>query len=215
MSDDDDPGDGSRAWARGKARLNRTVAALMQRGFSDAAATRLQREGHTLTSLSQADDAALADLGLTSVQMSDLRAGGRPPIPFDTLAKVLWANRSLCCVCRQYGLAIILHHIIPWAASRDHSAKNLAVLCLEHHARAHTRGDLEQNLTSDRLRHFKAAWEQEVLHLDARAILAASRINGHQWWWYNHLRLFELADALDIRLAGIGAVRRRTKPRAD
>jgi hypothetical protein len=200
MSEADDSGDNSRVWGRGKARFNRTVAALMQRGLSDADARRLQRGGHTLTGLLQANDATLANLGLTSEQMFELRADTRPRIPFDTLAQVLWANRSLCCVCRQHGLAIILHHIIPWAASRDHSAQNLAVLCLEHHARAHTRGDLEQNLTPDRIRSFKATWEQEVQHLDARAILASSRINGDQWWWYNHLRLFELAGALNIQL---------------
>lgn len=212
MSGDDDPEADSEVWTRGKARFNRTVAALMQRGLSDAEATRLHREGHTLASLMQLDDAALAALGLNPAQIVEIRSGGRPPIPFETLAQVLWANRSICCVCRQHGLAIILHHIEPWAESRDHSPENLAVLCLEHHAKAHTRGDLEQNLTPDRLRNFKAAWEQEVQHLDARAILAASRINGHQWWWFNHLRLFELAAALGIRLqalAEFAAARRR------
>jgi hypothetical protein len=203
MSGDDDPEADSEVWERGKARLNRTVAALMERGLSDADATRLHREGHTLSSLKQSNDGALAALGLIPAQIAEIRGGGRPPIPVETRAKVLWANRSTCCVCRQHGLAIILHHITPWAETHDHSAENLAVLCLEHHARAHTRGDLEQNLTPERLRHFKAAWEQEVQHLDARAILAASRINGHQWWWFNHLRLFELAAVLNIRLPGV------------
>src|SRR5438270_82623 len=172
MSEPEDPADDTVVWARGTARLNRTVAALMERGLSDADATRLHRDKHTLASLKQSDDAALAALGLSAAQIVEIRGGGRPAIPFEILAKVLWANRSTCCVCRQQGLAIILHHIEPWAESHDHSAENLAVLCLEHHARAHTRGDLEQNLTPDRLRHFKAAWEQEVQHLDARAILA-------------------------------------------
>lgn len=188
---------------RFKARLNPTVAALMSRGLPDQLAARLHRDGQTLGRLKQAEDEALAGLGLSAAHVAAIRKGARADIPFEALAKVLWANRSTCCVCRQHGLAIIVHHMRPWARSRDHDPDNLAVLCLEHHAQAHRRGDLEQNLSQRRLRDSKAQWERAVSQLDAQAILSASRINHHHWWWFNHVRLFELAAAQGVDLTAL------------
>lgn len=197
----------SETWKRATARLNRSVAAMMRRGLDDQTAAELNRAGHTLSSLQLTGDDELTRLGLSARQIAGLRRGGRADIPFATLARVLWKNRSTCCVCRKAGQAIIVHHISPWATSRDHSDANLAVLCLEHHARAHSRGDLEQNLTPRRLRDSKDRWEQEVCQLDARAILEASRLSGHHWWWFNHQRLFELAAALGVRLTALSRFR--------
>lgn len=191
MDIDGDPG-------RSHARTHPTDAALMARGIDSATADRLRRAGMTLGRLKQSSDAGLAALGLDPDQVAGLRAGARPPIPADTLAQVLWANRWTCCVCRTPDRAIILHHIAPWAKSHDHGAENLAVLCLEHHARAHRRGHLEQNLGSAQLRQAKQRWEEEVRHLDPRAILEASRLEGHHWWWFNHVRVLEMAERLGI-----------------
>jgi hypothetical protein len=183
-----------------RARINPTVAALMRRGFDSRLAERVRARGLTLGDLKQQSDADLALLGLSADDVASVREGARPPIPFETLVQVLWANRSTCCVCRTSGRAIILHHIDPWARSRDHSAANLAVLCLEHHAQAHRKGTLEQNLGSEQLHAFKARWEEEVRHLDPQAILAASRLDGHHWWWFNHVRVLEMAQRLRIDL---------------
>ena len=144
---------------RTNARLNPTVAALMQRGLDSALAKRLHAQNLTLGSLKQSDDATLSNLGLSDAQIASIRTGARAAIPFANLAKVLWDNRFTCCVCRDPVLAVIVHHIDPWAESHDHNVENLAVLCLEHHARAHRRGDLEQNLSARQLREFKANWE--------------------------------------------------------
>ena len=190
-------------WMRDTARLNRTVAAFMRRGLDSHLAAKLQKSGATLGALKQADDSALCDMGLTVEQIQEVRKGARADIPFEGLARVLWANRSMCCVCRQPGLSIIVHHIVPWAISHDHSDSNLAVLCLEHHARAHTKGDLERNLSPSLLRDSKVRWEDEVRHLDVKAILNASRNRGHHWWWFNHIRLFELADAAGVDLTSL------------
>lgn len=188
------------AHERGKAKLSRTVSALMQRGVDLHKARDLDAAGLTLSQLKRFDTAKLKELGLSDVQAAAIHAGRRATLPFANLAKVLWLNRFTCCVCRNPALAVIVHHIDPFATSRDHSVGNLAVLCLEHHARAHRKGDLEQNLSSRQLREFKSNWERDVAHLDPKAILEASRIPGHHWWWFNHVRLFELADHLNIDL---------------
>lgn len=192
MEDDIDAGEAPSVWGRSHARLNRTVAALMRRGLDHETSNSLHAAGHTLSTLSQLSDNELGAAGVPDQFHDAFRSTGRPPIPFDTMARVLWANRWTCCVCRQQRLSVILHHIRQWSESRDHSDANLAVLCLEHHARAHTTGDLEQNLTPRRLTDAKAQWEEEVRRLDPAAILAASRIDGHHWSWFNHRRLLDL-----------------------
>lgn len=194
---------------RSHARVIPTVAALMRRGLDSDAANRLRRLGLTLAELRRRGDADLAALGLSETDVAALRSGARPPIPFETLVRVLWTNRSACCVCRAFDRAIILHHIVPWATSRSHDPSNLAVLCLEHHAQAHRTGILEQNLGKRQLREYKRLWEEEVRHLDPRAILDATRVDGHRWWWFNHVRLLEMAEALGVdltRLPAFGSV---------
>lgn len=77
------------------ARLNPTVAAFMRRGLDSRLAERLHREGLTLSALKQRTVEALALLGLTPAQAAAVHSGGRVDIPFDTLAKVLWAMLRL------------------------------------------------------------------------------------------------------------------------
>ena len=189
---------------RNHARVNRTVAALMRRGFDSDLANRIKQFGLTLTDLKQRDDEALSGLGLSATDIAAVREGDRPPVPFDTLVQVLWENRSACCVCRAFDRAIVLHHIVPWAKSHDHSTANLAVLCLEHHAQAHRRGALEQNLGAAQLRAYKQKWEDEVRHLDPKVVLDATRVDAHHWWWFNHVRVLEMARRLEIDLTNQG-----------
>ena len=80
-------------WQRGKARVNPTVAAFMRRGFDDVRAAELHADGHTVGSLKQVSDARLEELGISAAERVALRAGARAEIPFESLARVLWANR--------------------------------------------------------------------------------------------------------------------------
>jgi hypothetical protein len=197
----DDVATASPLWERAKSRLNPTVAALMQRGVDSQKARQLQAAGLTLNKLKSLAAQALTDLGLSDAQVAAIQAGRRAALPVANLSRVLWASRFTCCVCRDPSLAVIVHHIEPWAKSRDHGVANLAVLCLEHHARAHRTGDLEQNLTRRQLKEFKASWERDVAQLDAKAILQASRIQGYHWWWFNHVRLFDMAQNLGLEFS--------------
>ena len=183
---------------RNSARLNRTVAALMQRGLDSTMALKLRQQGETLASLKGCSAEQLESFGLNSQQAASIHAGNRSEIPFDNLARVLWACRWTCCVCRAPNQAVILHHIQPWAKTRDHRETNLVVLCLEHHAQAHRRGDLERNLDAPLLVDHKARWEREVAHRDAHAVLDASVTPSHHWMWFNHVRLLDLARQLGI-----------------
>lgn len=177
---------------------NPTEKALIARGFDSATATRLRHAGQSLEKLKLADEQVLTALGLNAEQISVIRSGSRPPIPPEDLAKVLFANRWVCCVCREPDRPIIVHHVKDWSSSRDHSPENLAVLCTIHHGEAHTHRQLEQNLTPARVFAFKAEWEQQVQRDDALAIQQGSQLQADNWYYFNHLRLFELAQELGV-----------------
>lgn len=177
---------------------NRIELALIARGIDSALAEKLRKEKWTLAKLQLQTPEKLLDLGITETVVPVIHGKGRPPIPTDYLIKTLYDHRWLCCVCRDPARPIIVHHIKPWAESRDHSQANLAVLCSIHHGEAHSTHALELTLTADRLKAAKAAWEQEVTRLDPLAIFQATQLRSCQWWYFNHLRVFEIAEQVGI-----------------
>lgn len=175
----------------------------MARGVDFQLAMKLQQNEWTVGKLKQKSLEELGSLGIMHCAALNILAGERPPVPFSNLACVLIANRFTCCVCRNHERSVVVHHIKPWANSHDHSPPNLAVLCLEHHDRAHRTGGLTQNLTSALVRRFKDDWEQYVGHMDALAVLTSSALDSDSWWLFNHVRIFELAASLNIDLSDI------------
>ena len=180
--------------------VNRTEAALIGRGIDSATAARLRGERWTLGKLKSASDSKLKSLGLSGRIVAAIRRGQRAEIPFDSLAQVLISNRFTCCVCHDPSKSIIVHHIREWSVSHDHSPKNLACLCPEHHDKAHSTSTLSRNLDAKSLRAVKVAWESEVARLNTTAILDASRAKSDAWLYFNHQRLFELASSFKIKL---------------
>lgn len=172
---------------------NRTELAFIARGINSDLAKQLRLQGLRLKSLKLMSAEELKRVGLSEANISSLQEGARPAIPKPDLIKVLFANRWLCCVCRDPEMPIVVHHIRPWAQSRDHSPSNLAVLCSYHHGEAHTTRDLNTSLSGDRLTDLKAMWENEVQQMDRHAVHKATQSQGCHWWYFNHLRLYELA----------------------
>ena len=192
---------------------NRSVLSLIARGVSSELAQRLFSEGHKIGTLKTKALDELLSLGLSEPVARGLRSG-RTPIPEDRLLKLLYDNKWVCCVCRSRDDAVVVHHIEPWATSRSHDADNLVVLCPNDHSRAHSRGDLTQNLTPNRLRELKRLWEAEVKIDDSAVIQKAAQSIGEYWYFFNLLRLYEFAEHehidlqtlphyVDARIAGI------------
>lgn len=182
---------------------NKTELALMARGIGSEQARALRLGKWTLAKLSKADLPTLKLLELTSEVIDSIRSGQRPPIPTETLINVLYANRWVCCVCRDTSRPVIVHHINSWAQSRDHSASNLAVLCTVHHGEAHTTHGLEMTLSAERLLQLKNIWETNVAGMDALAIQQATQLQSDTWLYFNHTRLFEIAVSNGISLREI------------
>lgn len=180
----------------------------MARGMASAQAKILREQGWTLGKLKASNDETLEMLGISTAIIKKLRSEARPAIPTANLIKVLFTNRWVCCICRDAKLPVIVHHILPWAESHDHSTENLAVLCTQHHGEAHTTHGLEVTLTCSRLRGFKQLWEAEAARLDAIAIQQATQLQYDNWLYFNHLRLLELAVSNGVTLTelqGYGA----------
>lgn len=180
--------------------IGRSANALMRRGLDSLLAEQLVSQGYTLTKLKELSAKKLHKLGVSANAAKKIHSE-RTPIPPDTLYRLLYDNAYSCCVCRDRTLSIIVHHIEEWAKSRSHDPSNLAVLCLQHHDKAHSRSDLSQNLTPVSLRHAKAAWETEVKTFVAKNILDVGRLQSDCWLYFNHLRLWEMAKAAGITLA--------------
>ncbi|MBN8564722.1 MAG: HNH endonuclease [Leptolyngbya sp. UWPOB_LEPTO1] len=143
-----------------------TFKALMRRGFDSETANRLASNGYSLNSLKNLDKNRLQELEISEELIQALLQEPRPPIPLEILNKVLYESRMTCCVCRDRSQGIIVHHIHEFSDSRSHAEENLIVLCLNHHGEAHTKRELQLNLTPDRLREFKARWLNDVKQYD-------------------------------------------------
>jgi hypothetical protein len=178
---------------------NRSILSLIARGVSSELAQRLFSEGHKIGTLKTKSLDELLSLGLSEPIARGLRSG-RTPIPEDRLLKLLYDNKWVCCVCRSRDDAVIVHHIEPWETSRSHDANNLVVLCPNDHSKAHSRGDLTQNLTPTRLRKLKRLWEAEVGIDDSIVIQKAAQSIGEYWYFFNLLRLYEFAEHEQIDL---------------
>ncbi len=172
----------------------------MRRGVDSALAKKLREEEWTLAKLQIQRPEKLLELGLNESVVLKILGQGRPPIPSDVLIKTLYDNRWVCCVCRDAERPVVVHHIKSWAESRDHSPANLAVLCSIHHGEAHSTHALELTLTADRLKAMKTAWEQSVSREDQLAIFKSTQLMSCQWWYFNHLRVFEIAEHVGVEI---------------
>lgn len=180
----------------------------MARGVDNTLARKLREEKWTLAKLQMQRPEKLLDLGLSETVVLMILGKGRPPIPQHVLIKTLYDNRWLCCVCRAADRPVIVHHIKSWAESRDHSPANLAVLCSIHHGEAHSTHALELTLTADRLKAEKAIWEQEVSRLDPLAIFKSTQLMSCQWWYFNHFRVFEIAQQVGVDVTQLDGFQR-------
>ena len=87
--------------------------------------------------------------------MSDART----PVP-DDVSEVMFQHDRTCCVCRERGLAVQIHHIDENPA--NHAINNLAVLCLEHHEQTQTRGGFAKKLRAADVIRCRDDWVHRV-----------------------------------------------------
>ena len=91
----------------------------------------------------------------------------RTPVPPDVSAAVMFASDRTCCVCRQPGLAVQIHHLDE--DPTNHDMANLAVLCLQDHNLTQVRGGFGKALTAAEVRTHRDDWLERVRARRARA----------------------------------------------
>jgi hypothetical protein len=87
-------------------------------------------------------------------------AKARTEIPASTAAAVLFAADRTCCVCREQGKPLQVHHVD--GDPTNHSPENLAVLCLQCHDQTQIKGGFSRKLDVHQVRLYRDSWNQSV-----------------------------------------------------
>ncbi len=185
-----------------------TLNALLARGIDTDLASSIVSKKITLTDLKKKSLNELLSLGFSETQAKKIDKESRPPIPLETVIKLLHESKFFCCVCRDRNRSVIIHHIEEWNISKSHKEDNLVVLCLYHHDLAHTKKDLSLNLSKTKLLQLKAEWIKEVKLQDSYAILGLMKPSEARWDYFNHKRIFELAIKSNIPFKTISTYNR-------
>ncbi|MBX7123257.1 MAG: HNH endonuclease [Opitutaceae bacterium] len=82
----------------------------------------------------------------------------RKPVPEALVTHLLVANRRTCCLCREPGHEVQIHHIDEDPANNDWD--NLAVLCLNCHGRVSGKPGFGRKFTIGEVRVHKLDWER-------------------------------------------------------
>jgi hypothetical protein len=101
----------------------------------------------------------------------------RTPVPLEISSQVLFLHDHTCCVCRERGKGVQLHHID--GNPTNHSDENLAVLCFEDHERTQTRGGFGKKLLPPEVVQYRNDWLARVTKRREEADrLAAASMGG-------------------------------------
>ena len=124
----------------------------------------------------------------------------------------MYESAFSCAVCAKKGDHI--HHIDK--NNSNNVFDSLILLCQMHHDEAHTKRELSQNLTPDRLKDFRSTWYETVREKRLIAASASGQASnpdeflsiGTTWGYINHSRLLQtapktLVDKVDQGLFGI------------
>jgi hypothetical protein len=103
----------------------------------------------------------------------------RTPIPSDLAAEVLFASDNTCCVCREKGKAIQIHHIDKNPS--NNAFENLLVLCFECHNNTQVNGGFGRRLNASLVIKYRDEWlERVILRRDLADKAAVKRQVGKE-----------------------------------
>lgn len=101
----------------------------------------------------------------------------RSPIPEELSVEVLFLHDHTCCVCREKGKAVQIHHIDHDPS--NNSPENLAVLCLQDHNDTQVAGGFGRTLRADEVRRYRNDWVDRVKsRRDQADKIAVERMGG-------------------------------------
>jgi len=84
----------------------------------------------------------------------------RTPIPSNIAIEILFVSDNTCCVCRERGKTLQIHHIDDNPS--NNAPKNLAVLCLECHNKTQIKGGFGRRLNASLVIKYRDDWLKRV-----------------------------------------------------
>lgn len=90
----------------------------------------------------------------------------RTEIPPDTAARVLFEHDRTCCVCRQKGKPVQIHHLDD--DPTNHDLQNLSVLCFDCHRETQIRGGFDRKLDKEQIVLYRTDWIRTVVRQRAK-----------------------------------------------
>jgi hypothetical protein len=103
----------------------------------------------------------------------------RTPIPQEVSLDVLFRHDHTCCVCRESGKAVQIHHIDNDPA--NNLPGNLSVLCLQDHDNTQIIGGFGRKLSAAEVRRYRDDWLERVTKRREEADkIASGRMAGVQ-----------------------------------
>jgi tetratricopeptide (TPR) repeat protein len=139
--------------------------AILATGLSSDVATKAVDKGFTVSKLRKATSAELRQHFAAEDVLFIRERLQRKKIRADVVFRLLDESNGKCCVCWKFSTEspIVFHHIEEHSVSADDRYENLAVLCLNHHALAHTRSGMSRHsLPPEIIRERKSAWIEAV-----------------------------------------------------
>jgi hypothetical protein len=102
---------------------------------------------------------------------------GRIPVPPEVAAGLLFASDHTCCICRDRGRAVQIHHIDENPA--NNAKENLAVLCLLCHDDTQIKGGFGRKFDTNLVIQYRDDWHARVvIRRDKADELAALQMAG-------------------------------------
>jgi|SRR6266536_623157 len=102
----------------------------------------------------------------------------RTDIPADVASDFLFEQDHTCCICRERGKHVQIHHIDEDPS--NHSPRNLAVLCLEDHNETQVRGGFGRKLSPETVVRYRDDWIEAVRRRRQEADrIAVERMSGN------------------------------------
>ncbi|HRQ37712.1 MAG TPA: NACHT domain-containing protein [Chloroflexota bacterium] len=140
---------------------SKKILNLLSAGLDSNLAEKAINEGYTLTRLKSGSKSELGK-SFSGEEVEKLLNLRRKPIPKDIVEKLVEKCHWKCCLCWEYGelKPVIIHHIVEHSKTQDDSYENLVVLCLNHHAEAHSKWEISRHpLPPELIRSKKWQWE--------------------------------------------------------
>ena len=144
--------------------VNARLLNLLASGLDSNVAKKAIDRGFSLSKLKSTSKQKLREI-FSEDEIKEINSLKRKPIDKEIITQLIERSHGKCCVCWEYTETkpYIIHHINEHSKTQDDSYENLVILCLNHHADAHSSWKISRPiLPPEKIRHMKSEWEKAI-----------------------------------------------------